>query len=190
MLTAQYSENPEALNAFIKAGADVNAKENGGSTPLIIAVQHNSEEVTNALIKAGADVNAKNNDGSTPLMVAVYFDKSSGIVNALIEASADVNAKNKDRRTALSFAAEKREPEIVSLLLNAGADVYENDVESAQGNERLKDTAIIEELKQRAIHFDFTLLYIGALLLLFVAVNLALAIKRRGKTKKLYNAGK
>jgi ankyrin repeat protein len=57
--------------------------------------------------------------------------------------------KINDGRTPLNFATKIRAPEIVSLLLAAGATVSENDVELAQKNKHLKGAPIIEELKQR-----------------------------------------
>jgi len=75
-----------------------------------------------AAIKAGADVNAKNNDGRTPLNFAVQDNK---------------------------YFARSNEVEIVPLLLRAGATVSVNDVDLAQNNEKLKGTAVLEELKSR-----------------------------------------
>ena len=70
-------------------------------------------------------------------------------VEAAIQAGADVNTKNKYGRTPLTIAVQAREPEIVSLLLEAGATVSEGDVRLALENERLKDTGVLEELKSR-----------------------------------------
>ena len=57
--------NVEAVKSAITAGADVNAKDEDGCTPL-----HNrwiDAEVAMVLIEAGADVKAKDEDGCTPL---------------------------------------------------------------------------------------------------------------------------
>ena len=58
---------------LIQDGANVNAKNDTGTTPLMIAAGNNpNPEVLKGLIEAGADVNAKDKDGDTPLMIVAY----------------------------------------------------------------------------------------------------------------------
>ena len=146
MNAAGRNNNPEVLRVLIQAGANVNAKDNYGSTPLMYAALNDNSEVFKALIQAGANVNAKNDDGWTPLMLAAG-DNSAEVVSVLIKGGADVNAKFDDGRTALSFAAKENGPEVVSLLLASGAAVSENDVQLALWNERLMNTDVAEELQ-------------------------------------------
>ncbi|MCL1876416.1 MAG: ankyrin repeat domain-containing protein [Synergistaceae bacterium] len=148
MVNVKNNKNPEVVSALIQAGANVNVKKNDGCTALIIAALYNNAEVANAIIQAGADVNAKDEDGDTPLIFATQRN-SAEVMNAFIQAGADVDVKNDMDRTALDYAVEKSEPEIVSLLLAAGATVSERNVKWAQSSSRLKDTPIVEELKQR-----------------------------------------
>lgn len=68
--------------ALIKAGADVNAKNLIGHTPIHCASMFGNVNGINALIKAGADVNAKDYDGLTPLDIA----KTEEVKKILIEA--------------------------------------------------------------------------------------------------------
>ena len=59
--------NIEAVKQHLADGADVNAKNDFGSTPLIAAALKGHKEIAELLISEGADVNAKNDRGQTPL---------------------------------------------------------------------------------------------------------------------------
>ena len=52
-------------------GADVEAKDDWGWTPLYWASKRNHIEIVKLLIERGADVNAKDNMGRTPLYLAL-----------------------------------------------------------------------------------------------------------------------
>ena len=96
--------NLEAIRQHIKAGSDLNEKDQFGSTPLIIAATFGKTEVALALIEAGADLNTKNNDGSTPLLTAAFLCRTE-IVEALLEKGADKTLRNSAGKTALETVA-------------------------------------------------------------------------------------
>ena len=48
--------HPEEVTALIEGGADVNAKDQSGRTPLWFAAFNRNEKVAELLLKAGADV--------------------------------------------------------------------------------------------------------------------------------------
>lgn len=61
----------ETISALIAAGADPNARDKNGVTPLHRAVRTRSAAAVAALLEGGADMTAKNGSGSTPLALAL-----------------------------------------------------------------------------------------------------------------------
>ena len=72
----------EAVKQHLVAGADVNAKDHLGLTPLHYAAIEAHNEIIELLIAKGADVNAKEIGGVTPLDWGIFW-KHSEIVNLL-----------------------------------------------------------------------------------------------------------
>jgi len=75
---AAFKGNIEAVKQHLDAGADVNAKDENGFTPLHYATLGGHKEIAELLIAEGADVNAKvvsgPNQGKTPLDAANETD--------------------------------------------------------------------------------------------------------------------
>lgn len=110
--------------ALIAKGADVNAKDGDGLTPLIYAVHGGHSNIIRELIAKGADVNAKSKDGITALIYAAVLGQTE-IVRELIARGADVNVQLENGATALKAAENKGYSEIAKLLRKAGAK-YDN----------------------------------------------------------------
>ena len=63
--------NIEAVKQHLADGADVNAKDEAGGTPLLNATLSGHREIAELLIAKGANVNAQLDDGKTPLDFAI-----------------------------------------------------------------------------------------------------------------------
>ena len=100
--------NLHLIRTLIENGADVNAKDDGGFTPLHMALEGfvAASEAGKILIDNGADVNAKADDGRTPLHIAADWGGFEE-VKMLIDNGADVHAKTNEGLTPLQIAREK-----------------------------------------------------------------------------------
>jgi hypothetical protein len=119
----------EIADALLQKGAEVEAKDRGGHTTLLIAMFGTAlrnapealsrqfitsdkmkdcmdtgdghEKIVRLLVKRGADVNVRATDGGeTPLFIAALFGNTE-MVKLLLEHHVDVNAKTWQDRTAL-----------------------------------------------------------------------------------------
>ena len=66
---AVHHDDLELVERLIRAGANVNAKNDFGATPMSEAAVVGNAELLEALLEAGADVESPNADGQTALMV-------------------------------------------------------------------------------------------------------------------------
>lgn len=107
-------------------GADVNAKDELGSTALIIAADDGNELLFGILLRSGADVNAANRYAWTALMLAAKKNHFE-IVKKLLDHGAKPDFKNVDGWTALMWASAEGYKNIVELLLDSGANINEKD---------------------------------------------------------------
>jgi len=80
------------IQDLIKRGADVEAKNNKGLTPLHFASRDNHIEIAKLLLERGADVEAKNNKGQTPLYWASWYNAIE-TAKLLLDRGANVEAK-------------------------------------------------------------------------------------------------
>jgi ankyrin repeat protein len=90
----------ECVRLLAKAGANVNARDNGGNTPLHETFLTDVEE---ELLKLGADVNARNKDGETPIFTTVDDDA----IPLFIEHGADLTIRNNNGETVMEATKGK-----------------------------------------------------------------------------------
>jgi ankyrin repeat protein len=58
------------VKTLVAAGANINPRNESGTTPLLISVESGAANNVRTLLESGADPNAKNTEGKTPLWIA------------------------------------------------------------------------------------------------------------------------
>lgn len=115
------ADSLQIVRLLLAYGANVNRRDNLGSTPLIVAALVGDTDAAKLLIDQGANVTAKDEQGTTALHYAA-MSGALGLVKLLINKGADVNAQAKGGDTVLSNAVEGQNLELVRVLLDHGAD--------------------------------------------------------------------
>ncbi len=131
----------EQIKTCLNNGADVNARDWVGATPLH-EVAGKSFEVISLLLKAGADLNARSALGGTPLHQVAKWNRDPKAIIALLDAGADLHARDDWGNTPLHNAANiNHNPEVIVVLLNAGADVHARNRDDWQGRTPIHEAA-------------------------------------------------
>lgn len=145
------------VELLLKNGADINAKEKRGWTPIMAAVQNeNNASVVQILLKHEATVNDKSNYGITALIIASSKESNIEVVKMLLEKGADIEAKGgyAQKETPLIVAAFRGNTNIAEILLDYGANI---EAKNSDG-----ETALLVAIRHRKINTANLLLKRGA----------------------------
>jgi ankyrin repeat protein len=132
---------------IVQQGADLEAKNAAGETPLFVAVKYTAEtagrgssagSTIKALVAAGASLNSRDNLGNSALHAAVRWNNREAAL-ALITAGIDVNARALNGKTALHDAVRLGIADIETLLVNRGADI---EIRDSGGNTPFMEAVI------------------------------------------------
>ncbi len=108
LLIAVKMGSDDFIDLLLGAGADVNGKDNSGTTALILATLFNYERIVKVLLKAGADVNA--------------ITKSDEVLDIMVSAGADKDAISETGVTALMLAEKNGSKTVINMLHEANAN--------------------------------------------------------------------
>ncbi len=126
---------------LLNAGADMNATDRMGITPLLLACGQSSQgykELAEMLIHKGANINVRDKLGYTPLLLSL----SGGDVDIamlLIEKGADLSAKTREGENALSLAEKAGHSSIVRRLRKSMYNVFVRDLNQSLDSNQSRD---------------------------------------------------
>jgi ankyrin repeat protein len=123
LVTAIRNADARVVRRLLDHGAEVNARDAEGNTPLILAAFYATPECVALLIDKGADVHAANKAGATALVRAATSYETTRL---LVAGGAKVRARTALGNTPLILAARRAgNSRTVHLLLEHGADAAE-----------------------------------------------------------------
>jgi hypothetical protein len=120
LLLASKEGDADRVLALLRSGADPNARDATGCTPLINAALGCKVEAVQRLLSGGASVNARDEDGDTALASAASNGCTS-VVRMLVRKGAEIDTKNNDGYSALLLATARGQVPTVRILLASHA---------------------------------------------------------------------
>lgn len=117
-----FAANRRMARALLKAGAEPEAQDVAGNTPLHAATKAGRVEVVALLAREQARLHTPNHRGLTPLHVAAMKGRT-GCVRYLVSRGADPNRLDRQGRHPLFYAVAGGHLETALALMDAGADL-------------------------------------------------------------------
>lgn len=127
--TDEITKNREQIFKLVKrlvqSGANVNAINESGRTPLFTAIYQNNTEIALYLLENGATCTETNEmlKSNFTLLHYACFQGNYTLAKALLERNCDPNAMSSSCESAIYIAVTKGYLDIVSLLVAYNADV-------------------------------------------------------------------
>jgi ankyrin repeat protein len=109
----------EMVRTIITLGAPVSAIAANGKTPLRLVLEQNKWDQAKLLADAGSNIFVVAGDGKCPAEIAIA--KGREAVNAIFAGPA-ISARDPTGNTVLHYAAHTGTPDLVSLLIELGAN--------------------------------------------------------------------
>jgi ankyrin repeat protein len=115
----------QVVDALLNAGADPNAANVAGITPLMTAVSFDPEStaILQRLLDAGAVVDAPDNRGKTALMWAAGYGRKEAVM-LLLQHGANPGLRDDSGRTPAAMTGNSKEAADLSALLEKAAAGY------------------------------------------------------------------
>ncbi len=120
------SDNADAVNTLLAAGANPNTENTKGTTPLQRAILRNNIHIANILLNHSAAIKRRSKD-TEPLLYKVARRGQHDMAQLLISHLRrrfdfdEIEAKNSKGMTPLLLAVQKNDPVMLDILLDAGA---------------------------------------------------------------------
>ena len=114
-----YPNSVSFMKPLLRAGANVNAQDGLGHSPLMEALGLNVPDAVALLLARGANPDTRNNDGNTPLHQGVRYNSHEALT-VLLSGRVNHSIRDKSKRTVLHWAADLADGKTLGILKQAG----------------------------------------------------------------------
>ena len=118
---------PDVVKSLVDAGADIEARNSLGRSPLLVACENGNFAQVTMLVEAGASVCATDKKKETCLTLAAHNGHTETVRYLVGLPEVDVDQPGRDHYTALHSAVSEGHPDVVKVLIDAGADIKVTD---------------------------------------------------------------
>ncbi len=136
------------VKTLVENGADVNAQDFEGNTPLHLFLYKKEYDIALFLLEHQANINLKNWTDNTPLSIAASIGWIEG-VKKILSMGASIDEPTCEQKTALQWAYLCKQYEMIDFLIEQGSNV---DLPLKDGKTLLRfavdsyDTVLVEKL--------------------------------------------
>lgn len=124
LLEAANENDNQTIVDSVRAGANIDTKNENGATPLFIASHKGNVEMVKFLLENGANPDIAIKLGATPLFVAVQGNGNLEIIDLLLKNKAEIHVRDHEGKTSLILAAsENGNIDIAKKLVGRGAEI-------------------------------------------------------------------
>ncbi len=148
LAAAAFNGNDRLVKLLLDSGAGPGIVDATGKAPMVYAAAKGFAGIVTKLLETGVDVNARYGNDLTALMWAaghsndVPVGEGLDTVNLLLDRGALTGLADNRGRTALMVAAERGHAEIVSRLIEAGADPRTRDKDGKDARDLASSEAV------------------------------------------------
>ncbi|ORZ14731.1 ankyrin repeat-containing domain protein [Absidia repens] len=123
----------ERLKELVEGGAEPNAKDDFGYTPIHAAVSYNHKEILDYLLNNGGDINVEDFDKDTPL----YVCETTDMARFLLDRGADASHKNREGISPAQTANDEGWKDVAQLLASITGETIVNAEDQPLENDTL-----------------------------------------------------
>lgn len=155
LMEATLNGDEAAVNRLLAQGADVNARDDAGTSALTLAAYEGHAAIVRLLLDSGAEVNVVGENGRTALGNAV--DRGHSVIaQLLLDSGANPNAHVSEDTSVLEDASRGGLLSIVRALITKGADLERYGGPALRGASWKGHTEIVKLLLAKGADVNFT----------------------------------